>query len=96
MADSMNNRHDSVTPTPRTRESKAVPARAADRVSAARLCSVRQAAGYLALSEWTVRQMVHNGTLPHVRYGRRILIDTQDLDAWIAANKTRPQFSFGA
>jgi hypothetical protein len=27
--------------------------------------------------------MVWTGTLPHIRRGRRILLDLRDLDAWI-------------
>ena len=94
--DNMNNRHSSGTAHTQARESKAVRASTTDALSAVRLCSVREAARYLALSEWTVRQLVHSDKLPCVRCGRRILIDTQDLDAWIAANKTQSHFSFGA
>ena len=92
----MNSRHTSGTAYPQPRNSKGLHSSTTDGQSAVRLCSVREAARYLALSEWTVRQLVHSDKLPCVRCGRRILIDTQDLDAWIAANKTQSHFSFGA
>jgi excisionase family DNA binding protein len=54
-----------------------------------RLYSIREAAEYLSLSTWTVRELIWKGTLPHVRLGRRILVDLQDLDALIRCNKIR-------
>jgi len=54
-----------------------------------RLYSIQEAADYLALSSWTVRELVWQGTLPHVRLGRRILLDIHDLDALIAHHKIR-------
>ena len=54
-----------------------------------RLCSLADAARYLAVSDWTVRQMVWRGDLPHVRLGKRILIDSRDLDGWIDREKVR-------
>jgi len=52
-----------------------------------RLYSVRLTAEYLGISTWTVRELVWKGTLPHVRIGKRILIDVQDLNALIAQQK---------
>ena len=60
------------------------PARAAKR-----LYSIEEAAHYLALSPWTIRELIWNGTLPHVRIGRRILLDRQDLDGLILHHKSR-------
>jgi excisionase family DNA binding protein len=54
-----------------------------------RLYSIQEAADYLALSCWTVRELIWQGTLPHVRQGRRILLDIHDLDALIAHHKIR-------
>lgn len=59
------------------------------RKTAKRLYSIQEAADYLALSTWTVRELIWKGELPHVRLGRRILLDLQDLDALIAHNKIR-------
>ncbi len=43
----------------------------------------------LAVSDWTIRAMVQRGDLPHVRLGRRILLDLRDLETWIDREKTR-------
>lgn len=54
-----------------------------------RLCSLADAARYLAVSDWTVRQMVWRGDLPHIKTGKRILLDLRDLDGWIDREKVR-------
>ena len=54
-----------------------------------RLCSLADAASYLAVSDWTVRQMIWRGDLPHIRRGKRVLLDLQDLERWIAREKVR-------
>lgn len=54
-----------------------------------RLLSIAQAARYLSVSTWTVREMIWRGDLPHVRCGRRILLDLRDLDTWIEREKVR-------
>ncbi len=54
-----------------------------------RLCSLTDAARYLAVSDWTVRQMVWRGDLPHIKTGKRILIDLKDLDGWIEREKVK-------
>ncbi len=52
-----------------------------------RLCSIEKASAYLGLSTWTIRRMVWTGVIPHLRCGRRILLDVRDLDAWIEREK---------
>jgi excisionase family DNA binding protein len=54
-----------------------------------RLVSLADASDYLSVSDWTVRQMVWRGDIPHVRLGKRILIDARDLDGWIDRAKVR-------
>jgi len=56
---------------------------------AKRLYSIKEAAEYLALSTWTVRELIWKGELPHVRLGRRILLDLQDLEALVTHHKMR-------
>jgi hypothetical protein len=70
-----------------------------------RLLNLRQAAAYLNLSFWSVRDYVLSGRLPYVqlpplspREGdrprqklRRVLVDIRDLDAFIEAHKVKPQ-----
>jgi len=54
-----------------------------------RLLSLQQAACYISISYWTLRDLVWRGELPAVRVGRRILIDRQDLESFIERNKAR-------
>jgi excisionase family DNA binding protein len=62
--------------------------------SSRRLLSVHEAASYLGMSHWTVRDLLHAGTIKAVRLPlgtgrelRRILVDRRDLDALIEASK---------
>jgi len=52
-----------------------------------RLLSYEAATRYLSLSYWTVRHMVVEGHIPHIKSGKRVLIDVQDLDEWIEKSK---------
>lgn len=52
-----------------------------------RLLGVHDAAAYLGLSHWTVREMAWKGEVPEVRLGRRLLFDIKDLDNLIERNK---------
>lgn len=52
-----------------------------------RLLSVQEAAAYLAISHWSIRNLIHNGTLPAVRIGRRLLLDKNDLDSLVEVHK---------
>jgi len=52
-----------------------------------RLLSYEAASSYLSLSYWTVRHMVVEGYIPHIKSGKRVLIDVQDLDEWIEKSK---------
>jgi excisionase family DNA binding protein len=58
------------------------------------LVSLQDAARYLGLSYWTVRDLVHAGTLRPVRLPlaggrdlRRILLDRRDLDRLVEVSK---------
>lgn len=46
--------------------------------------SVSSAAEALGLSEYSVYELVRANRLPHVRVGRRILIPSKLLEAWLA------------
>jgi excisionase family DNA binding protein len=52
-----------------------------------RLLAQEAAARYLSVSKWTVRDLLFRGDLPYVKIGRRLLIDVQDLDAYITRAK---------
>ena len=52
-----------------------------------RLLSQQDAASYLGISYWTVRDLVFRRELPFVKIGRRILVDRIDLDAYLERSK---------
>jgi excisionase family DNA binding protein len=54
-----------------------------------RMYTIKEAAIYLGLSEWTVRSLVWAGSLPFMKIegGRKQLLDVHDLDAYINRNK---------
>ena len=54
-----------------------------------RLLSQQDAAGYLGVSYWTIRDLVFRRELPFVKIGRRILVDRMDLDAYLDRSKIR-------
>lgn len=74
---------------------------ASPEIDAARLLSVPEAAIYLGLSYWTVRDLVAAGTVPSVkvpaprardgRTVRRTLVDRRDLDSLVETWKERSQ-----
>lgn len=57
-----------------------------------RLYSIPEAAFYLGRTVDALREMVWSGKLPAIRDGRRVLLDRQDMDAWIETSKTRFTF----
>ena len=52
-----------------------------------RLLSQREAATYLGVSYWTLRDLNFSGAVPYLRIKRRILIDRADLDSYIGRAK---------
>jgi len=52
-----------------------------------RLLSVDEAAAYLSISTWHVHDLLNNGKIPHVRIGKRKLIDIRDLEEFVRKNK---------
>ncbi|MDR4469549.1 MAG: helix-turn-helix domain-containing protein [Nitrospira sp.] len=54
-----------------------------------RLLSQREAATYLGISYWTLRDLTFRGEIPHVKIRRRILVDRLDLDAYLDRMKVR-------
>lgn len=55
-----------------------------------RLLSQHEGAAYLGISYWMLRDLIFRGTVPHVKIGRRILVDRCDLDAYLDRAKIRP------
>lgn len=60
-----------------------------DRRPSRRLLTLREAACYLGISQWTLRELTWKGSLPVVRMTRKLHFDLQDLDRFIEASKDR-------
>lgn len=56
---------------------------------AKRLYNVPEAACYLGRTVDGLREMLWAGKLPYIKDSRRVLLDVQDMDAYIERNKTR-------
>jgi hypothetical protein len=56
-----------------------------------RLLPLKQAAEFLGLTEWAMRERCWSGDIPIVRFpgGRKIYIDSRDLESFIENNKMR-------
>jgi excisionase family DNA binding protein len=52
-----------------------------------RLLSERDAAAYLGISYWTLRDLVFRKELSRVQIGRRVLVDQRELDAYVERSK---------
>jgi excisionase family DNA binding protein len=56
--------------------------------------TVADAATYLSVSRYAIRDAVWQGILPYVRMGKRFIFDRHDLDRW-AESKKRLEPAFG-
>jgi excisionase family DNA binding protein len=52
------------------------------------LLNIDDAAVFLGLSPWTGRLYVRNNTLGHVKIGRRVLIEIEELERFVNSCKT--------
>ena len=54
-----------------------------------RLVRTKEAATYLSMSEWKLRRLIQDGTVPFVQDNQNapFLLDVRDLDAYIENNK---------
>ena len=59
-------------------------------MSEPRLLSQQEAARYLGISYWTVRDLVFRREIPFLKIGRRVLVDRLDLDAYLDRSKIHP------
>jgi len=62
----------------------------AERFGSARLLTIPAAAGYLGLTKWAMRERIWAGSIPVIRFpgGRKMYIDSADLENFIQKNKT--------
>jgi excisionase family DNA binding protein len=49
--------------------------------------TVRQAARVLCISTWLLYQAIRIGELPAIRWGRRVVLDREDLAAFVALKR---------
>lgn len=52
-----------------------------------RLLDIRGSAGFLGVSPWTIRGLVWDGEIPHIKAGRKIWLDRHDLERWVTNAK---------
>ena len=55
------------------------------------LINIEQAAKLLKMGESTLRRKVRDKEIPHVRIGRRVLFDPEDLQKWVNSLKIEPR-----
>lgn len=52
----------------------------------------KEASAYTGMPEGTLRCLVHNKAIPHIRIGPRlVLLDLDELDAWLADRAVAPK-----
>jgi excisionase family DNA binding protein len=54
-----------------------------------RLFTIRELVDQFGATEWFWRSQIWSGKLPFVQVGRKMFIDRQDIEAFIARHKTR-------
>lgn len=54
------------------------------------LLTLEEAAELIARTPKAVQQLVHRGEIPHIKHGRTIRFETEQLAAWVTAHRVRP------
>ncbi len=54
-----------------------------EKADTGQLMNTPQLAGWLQMSESTIRKWVHYGFIPHVKLGRAVRFREKDVEAWI-------------
>jgi excisionase family DNA binding protein len=54
-----------------------------------RLYTIKELVDQLGATEWFWRSQIWSGRLPFVQVGRKMFIDREDIEAFIARHKTR-------
>ena len=52
-----------------------------------RLYSIKELVSHIGATEWFWRTQIWDGALPYVQVGKKMFIDRDDLDVFIAVNK---------
>jgi len=53
-----------------------------------RLLNIKAAAAYLSATVWFMRSLVWERKIPFLKFGNKYVFDKQDLDAFVASQKT--------
>ena len=77
----------------RKESNQMVNAGCAQNVPTKRLYSIKELVAEIGATEWFWRSQIWDGQLPYVQVGRKIFVDSQDLEAFIVENKTRNQIN---
>jgi len=62
--------------------------RDAQNSSVKRLYSIKELAKEIGATEWFWRTQIWNGKLPYIQIGRKMLIDREDVEAFIQKHKS--------
>ena len=52
-----------------------------------RLYSIKELVTYIGATEWFWRTQIWDGALPYVKVGKKMFIDREDVEKFIATNK---------
>ena len=58
-------------------------------VSAKRLFSIKELASEIGGTIWFWRSMIWNGQIPYMQVGKKMFVDTKDIEVFIEKNKHR-------
>ena len=57
-------------------------------ISSKRLYTIKELVKEIGATEWFWRTQIWNGKLPYIQVGRKMLIDREDIEAFIQKNKS--------
>lgn len=55
--------------------------------------TAKEVADHTRLAKSTIYLMVERNEIPHIKFGRRVLFDTQEIHTWLEQKKTPAQGS---
>jgi hypothetical protein len=61
----------------------------ANNVPKKRLYSIKELAAEIGATEWFWRTQIWDGNLPYVQVGKKMFIDSEDIESFIQRNKTK-------
>jgi len=52
-----------------------------------RLYSIKELVAHIGATEWFWRTQIWDGALPYIQVGKKMFVDRNDIDAFIASNR---------